>query len=69
MAFAVHNATDESTVRIAVGVGGTDHAVFFSEKDLEKLIGEVLTEGFEEFLEKVEVQGQALKFRLPEKAS
>ena len=69
MAFTVHNVTDESTVRIAVGVGGTDHDVFFSEKDLEKLIGEVLTEGFEEFLEKVEVQGQALKFRLPEKAS
>lgn len=69
MAFTVHNATDESTVRIAVGVGGTDHEVFFSEKDLEKLIGEVLTEGFEEFLEKVEVQGEALKFRLPEEAS
>lgn len=69
MAFTVHNATDESTVRIAVGVGGTDHDVFFSEKDLEKLIGEVLTEGFEEFLEKIEVQGQALKFRLPEEAS
>ena len=43
--------------------------MFFSEKDLEKLIGEVLTEGFEEFLEKVEVQNQALKFRLPEEAS
>ena len=69
MAFTVHNAADESTVRIAVGVGGTDHDVFFTAKDLEKLIGEVLAEGFEEFLEKVEVQGQALKFRLPEKAS
>lgn len=69
MAFAVHNAADESTVRIVVGVGGTDHEVFFSKKDLEKLIAEVLTEGFEEFLEKVEVQGKALKFRLPEKAS
>ena len=69
MAFTVHNAADESTVRIAIGVGGTDHEVFFSEEDLEKLIGEVLTEGFEEFLEKVEVQGKALKFRLPEEAS
>ncbi|MDE0404288.1 MAG: hypothetical protein OXI53_03150 [Nitrospira sp.] len=69
MAFTVHNAADESTVRIAVGVGGTDHEVFFSEKDLEKLIAEVLTEGFEEFLEKVEVQGEALKFRLHEEAS
>lgn len=69
MAFAVHNTADESTVRIVVGVGGTDHEVFFSEKDLEKLIAEVLTENFEEFLEKVEVQGGALKFRLPEKAS
>ncbi len=69
MAFTVHNAADESTVRIAIGVGGTDHEVFFSKKDLEKLVGEVLTEGFEEFLEKVEVQGEALKFRLPEKAS
>lgn len=69
LAFTVHNASDESTVRIAVGVGGTDHEVFFSEKDMEKLIGEVLTEGFEEFLEKVEVKGDALKFRLPEKAS
>ena len=69
MAFTVHNAADESTVRIAIGVGGTDHEVFFSEKDMEKLIGEVLTEGFEEFLEKVEVKGEALKFRLPEKAS
>lgn len=69
MAFTVHNAADESTVRIAIGVGGTDHEVFFSEKDLEKLIGEILTEGFEEFLEKVEVQGEALKFRLPEEAS
>lgn len=69
MAFTVHNAADESTVRIAVGVGGTDHEVFFSEKDMEKLIGEILTEGFEEFLEKVEVQGEALKFRLPEEIS
>lgn len=69
MAFAVHNAADESTVRIAIGVGGTDHEVFFSEKDLEKLIGEVLTEGFEEFLEKVEVQGEVLRFRLPEETS
>ena len=69
MAFTVHNAADESVVRIVVGVGGTDHEVFFSEKDLEKLIAEVLTEGFEEFLEKVEVQGDALKFRLPEKTS
>ena len=69
MAFTVHNAADESTVRIAVGVGGTDHEVFFSEEDLEKLIAEVLTEGFEEFLEKVEVQGEALKFRLHEEAS
>ena len=69
LAFTVHNAADESTVRIAVGVGGTDHEVFFSEKDMEKLIGEVLTEGFEEFLEKVDVQGEALKFRLPEEAS
>ena len=69
MAFTVHNAADESTVRIAIGVGGSEHEVFFSEKDLEKLIGEVLTEGFEEFLEKVEVKGEALKFRLPEKAS
>lgn len=69
MAFTVHNAADESTVRIVVGVGGTDQEVFFSEKDLEKLIGEVLTEGFKEFLEKVEVQGEALKFRLPEETS
>lgn len=69
MAFTVHNAADESTVRIVVGVGGTDHEVFFAEEDLEKLIGEVLTEGFEEFLEKIEVQGQALKFRLPEGSS
>ncbi len=69
MAFTVHNAADKSTVRISVGVGGTDHEVFFSEKDLEKLIAEVLTEGFEEFLEKVEIQGEALKFRLPEEAS
>jgi len=69
MAFTVHNAADESIVRIAIGVGGTEHEVFFSEQDLEKLIGEVLTEGFEEFLEKVEVQGEALKFRLPEEAS
>ena len=69
MAFTVHNAADESTIRISIGVGGTDHEVFFSEKDLEKLIGEVLTEGFEEFLEKVEVQGEALKFRLPEETS
>lgn len=69
MAFTVHNAADESTVRISIGVGGTEHEVFFSEQDLEKLIGEVLAEGFEEFLEKVEVQGEALKFRLPEEAS
>ena len=69
MAFTVHNAADESTVRIAIGVGGTDNEVFFSEKDLEELIGEVLAEGFEEFLEKVEVQGQVLKFRLPEESS
>ena len=69
MAFTVRNAADESTVRIAIGVGGTEHEVFFSEEDLEKLIGEVLTEGFEEFLEKVEVQGKALKFRLPEGTS
>lgn len=69
MAFTIHNAADESTVRIVVGVGGTDHEVFFSEKDLEKLIAEVLTEGFEEFLEKIAVQGDAFKFRLPEKTS
>ncbi len=69
MAFTVHNAADESTVRISIGVGGTDHDVFFNDKDLEKLIAEVLTQGFEEFLEKVEVQGEVLKFRLPEEAS
>lgn len=69
MAFTVHNAADESTVRISIGVGGTDHDVFFSEKDMEKLVAEVLTQGFEEFLEKVEVQGEALKFRLPEETS
>ena len=69
MAFTVHNAADESTVRIAVAVGGTDHEVLFSKEDMEKLIGEVLAEGFEEFLEKTEVQGQALKFRLPEESS
>lgn len=69
MAFTVHNAADESTLRIAIGVGRTDNEVFFSEEDLEKLIGEVLAEGFEEFLEKVEVRGQVLKFRLPEESS
>ena len=69
MAFTVRNATDESTVRIAVAVGGTDHEVFFAGEDMEKLIGEVLAEGFKEFLEKTEVQGQALKFRLAEESS
>ena len=69
LAFTVHNAADESTVRIAIGVGGTDNEVFFAEKDLEELIGEVLAEGFGEFLEKIEVQGQVLKFRLPEESS
>ena len=69
MAFTVRNAADDSTVRIAVGVGGTDNEVFFAKRDLEKLIGEVLAEGFEEFLEKLDVQGQTLKFRLPQEAS
>ena len=69
MAFTVHNAADESTVRIAIRVGETDHAVFFTGEAMEKLIGEVLDEGFEEFLEKVEVQGQALKFRFAEESS
>lgn len=69
MAFTVHNAADKSTVRVAIGVGETDNQVFFSKEDMEKLIGEVLAEGFEEFLEKTEVQGQALKFRLPEESS
>ena len=69
MAFTVHNAADKSTVRVAIGVGETDNQVFFSKEDMEKLIGEVLAEGFEEFLEKTEVQGQVLKFRLPEESS
>lgn len=69
MAFTVHNAADESTVRIAVAVGGTDHEVLFAKEDMEELIGEVLAEGFEEFLEKTEVRGEALKFRLPEESS
>ena len=63
MAFKVHNAVDKSTIRVAVGVGETDNTVFFTAKDMEKLIGEVLAEGFEEFLEQTEAQGQALKFR------
>ena len=69
MAFTVHNAADESTVRVAIGVGETDNQVFFTKEDMEQLIGEVLAEGFEEFLEKTEVQGQVLKFRLPEGSS
>lgn len=69
MAFTVHNADDDSTVRIAVGVGKTDHEVVFAKEDMEELIGKVLGEGFEEFLEKTEVQGQVLKFRLPEESS
>ena len=69
MAFTVHNAADKSTVRVAIGVGETDNEVVFSKKDMEKLIGEVLAEGFEEFLEKTQVQGQVLKFRLPEESS
>ncbi len=69
MAFTIHNSADESTVRIAIGVGGTDSDVFFTENDLEKLIGEVLAEGFEELLEKTEIREQALKFHLFEKSS
>lgn len=69
MAFTVHNAADDSTVRVAIGVGETDNEVVFSNEDMEKLIGVVLAEAFEEFLEKTEVQGQALKFRLPEESS
>lgn len=69
MAFTIHNSADESTVRIAIGVGGTDSEVFFTEEDMEKLIGEVLAEGFEELLEKTEVREQALKFHLLEKSS
>jgi len=69
MAFMVRNAADESTVRISVGVGGTDNKFFFNGGDMENLIGEVLAEGFEEFLEKTEVREQALKFRLPEESS
>jgi len=69
MAFTVQNAADDSTVRIAVGAGGTDHEILFAKKDLEDLIGKVLGEGFEEFLEKTEVQGKAIKFRLPEESS
>ena len=69
MTFTIHNAADESVVRIAIGVGGTDNAMFSVQRDLETLIGEVLAEGFEEFLEKVEVQGKAIKFRLLEESS
>ena len=69
MGFTIHNAADGSTVRIAVGVGGTHNAVFFTRGNMEKLIGEVLAEGFEEFLEKTEVQGKAIKFRLLEESS
>lgn len=69
IAFTVHNAADKSTVRVSIGVGETDNQVVFAEKDMEKLIRQVLSESFAEFLEKTEVQGQTLKFRLPEKAS
>ena len=69
LAFTIHNAADKSTVRVSIGVGETDNQVVFTAKDMEKLIGQVLAESFEEFLEKTEVQGQTLKFRLPEKAS
>ncbi len=69
LAFAIHNSADNTIVRIAVGAGGTDHDVFFKKEDMETLIGEVLSEGFEEFLEKVEVRGQALKFHFPEESS
>ena len=69
MAFTIYNSADESTVRIAIGVGGTDKNAFFAENDLEKLIGEVLAEGFEEFLEKTEIRGRALKFHLLEESS
>lgn len=69
MAFTVHNTADKSRVRVAIGVGETDNEVIFSKKDMEKLIGEVLAEGFEEFLEKTQVQGKALKFHLPEASS
>lgn len=69
MAFTVHNAADKSTVRVSIGVGETDNQIVFTAKDMEQLIGQVLAESFEEFLEKTEVQGQTLKFRLPEKTS
>ena len=69
MAFTVHNAADDSTVRVAIGVGETDNEVVFSNEDMEELIGVVLAEAFEEFLEKTDVQGQVLKFRIPEESS
>lgn len=69
MAFTIHNSADESTVRIAIGVGATDHNVFFTKNDLEKLINEVLAEGFEELMEKTEIREQGLKFHLLEKSS
>lgn len=69
LAFTIHNAADKSTVRVSIGVGETDNQIVFTAKDMEELIGQVLAESFEEFLEKTEVQGQTLRFRLPEKAS
>ncbi len=69
MAFTIHNSADDSTVRIAIGVGETDSGVFFTEEDMEQLIGKVLTEGFEELLEKTKIREQTLKFHLLEQSS
>lgn len=64
MEFTIHNATDESTVRVTSASGGThEDFIHDTKEDLEKLMTEAVNEGFVQLLEETKVQGKALRRR------
>ena len=64
MEFTIHNATDESTVRVTSASGGTNEDFIYDKKEyLEELMTKALNEGFVQLLEETKIQGKALRRR------
>lgn len=64
MEFTIHNATDESTVRVTSASGGTNEDFIYDKKEyLEELMTEALNEGFVQLLEETKIQGKAIRRR------
>lgn len=62
--FTIHNAADESIVRVTSASNNTYEDFFFDPKDdLESLMTDALKEGFTQLLKETEIQGKAIRRR------